>query len=169
MAQTQNTGVSQKRRVFLRVWERDEYDPEDDGRTHYYAKAGRLVIEGWLYYADREDVKVVLGRILEAGEPLPDVVAKAVDSVVNHLVTVVQLGSTTAAAHAGFDREGDGLSFTVEMFYDDANGGWVMDVRAVRMRHDGRHILSKRVKFIQVTAEALRKAVEKVVRQAYNA
>jgi len=160
MAYTQNTGVSQKRKVFLRVW---EWDEEDD-RTHYYARAGRLEIEGWAYYMDRDDVKELVRRILKAERPLPDNVARAVDAVVSYLATgAVQLGLTTVAASAGYE----GLTFTVEMFYDD-NGGWTVEVRAVVILSNGRHIVSKRTTLKSVTVEALRKIIEKAVRQAYN-
>jgi hypothetical protein len=169
MAQTQNTGVTKKRSVFLRVWESDPYDPEDDGRTHYYARVGRLEIEGWLYGADREGVKEFLGRVLKAEAALPEQIVRAVDLMVNYLTTGVQLGLTTVAASAGYDyNESEGLSFKVEMFYDD-NTGWAVEVKAVHVRHSGRHILKKRVSLRPVTAEALRKVVAKVVRQAYNA
>jgi hypothetical protein len=171
MAYTQNTGVPKKRSVFLRVWEADEYEPESDGRTHYYAKVGRtLDIEGWVYYGDRGDIKNLVRRVLKAEAPLPEKVAKAVDSMAGYLAMMVtQLGSTTAAASAGFDyNESEGLSFTVEMFYGD-DGRWAVEVRAVNVRHNGRHILTKRTALSQVTTEALRKIIERVVRQAYNA
>jgi hypothetical protein len=166
MAHTQKIGFTQKRRVFLRVW---ESEPEDDGKTHYHARVGKLEIEGWVYQADRGDIKELVKRALKGAEELPERVAKAVDSVVNHLITVIQLGSTTAAAHAGFDfNENEGLSFTVEMFYGD-NGVWTVEVRAVHLRYNGRHILTKRTTLSQVTTEALRGLVARVVRQAYNA
>jgi hypothetical protein len=166
MAHTQKIGFTQKKRVFLRVW---ESEPEDDGRTHYHARVGKLEIEGWLYYGDREDIKELVRRALKGAEELPERISKAVDSVVNHLVTVIQLGSTTAAAHAGFDIGGEnmGLSFTVEMFYGDNN--WTVEVRAVHQTRNGRHILSKRTTLSRVTTEALRGLVARVVRQAYNA
>ena len=90
-----------KRRIFLRVWEPE--DDDVDGRTHYYARVGRLEVEGWGLYVDRDDIKNLLRRVLKAEEPLPEKMLKAVDSVVAYLTTVIQLGSTTAAAHAGFD------------------------------------------------------------------
>jgi len=166
MVYAQNTGVSKKTRVFLKVW---EWDEEDD-RTHYYARAGKLEIEGWAYYMDRDDVKELVRRILKAEKPLPDNVARAVDAVVNYLATgAVQLGLTTVAASAGYDyNEREGLTFTVEMFYND-NGGWTVEVRAVATLHNGRHIVSKRATLKSVTAEALGKVVAKVVRRAYNA
>jgi len=166
MAYTQNTGVSQKRKVFLRVW---EWDEEDD-RTHYYARAGRLEIEGWAYYMDRDDVKELVRRILKAERPLPDNVARAVDAVVSYLATgAVQLGLTTVAASAGYEyNEREGLTFTVEMFYDD-NGGWTVEVRAVVILSNGRHIVSKRTTLKSVTAEALHKIMARVVKRAYNA
>jgi hypothetical protein len=169
MAHAQNTGVPKKRRIFLRVWESNEYDPEDDGRTYYHAKIGRTFeIEGWVYYGDSGGVKEALRRILKAEAPLPDKMAKAVDSAVNHLVTALELGSTVAAASAGFDySEREGLVFTVELFYGD-DGRWAVEVRAVNTRHNGTHRLSKRAALNQVTAEALRKIIEKAVRQAYN-
>jgi hypothetical protein len=168
MAHTQNTGVP-KKQLFLRIWESDPYDPEDDGRTYYHAKIGRtLEIEGWLY-GDRDNVKELLRRMLKAETPLPDKVTKAVDSAVNHLVTALQLGSSIIAASAGFDyNEREGLVFTAELYYGD-DGRWAVEVRVVNTRHDGRHILSKRAVLSQVTVEALRKIIEKAVRRAYNA
>jgi hypothetical protein len=169
MVHTQNTGVPKRRRIFLRIWESDPDDPEDDGRTYYYAKIGKtLTIEGWVAYGDSGGVKEALRRILKAEAPLPDEVAKAVDSAVNHLVTALELGSTVAAASAGFDYNKDeGLVFTAELFYGD-DGRWAVEVRAVNTRFNGSHRLSKRAALNQVTAEALRKVVAKVVRQAYN-
>jgi hypothetical protein len=169
MAQTQNTGVPKKRRIFLRIWESDPDDPEDDGRTYYHAKIGRTFeIEGWGYYGDSGGVKEALKRMLKAEAPLPDKVAKAVDSAVNHLVTAIQLGSTVAAASAGFDyNEREGLVFTAELYYGD-DGRWAVEVRAINTRHNGMHRLVKRAALSQVTAEALRKIIEKAVRQAYN-
>jgi hypothetical protein len=166
MAYTQNTRVSQKRRIFLRVWE-----PEEEGdRTHYYAKAGRLEIEGWVYYGGRDDVKEVVRRALKAEGVMPEQIEKAVDLVVNYLTAgAVQLGLTTVAASAGYDyNESEGLTFTVEMFYGD-DGRWTVEIRVVNDRHNGRHILKKSVTMDQVTTEALRKIVGRVVRQAYNA
>ena len=169
MAQTQNPGVVKKRSVFLRVWEADEYDSEDDGRTHYYARVGTMEIEGWLYHAERGDVKELVRRALKAKEPLPEGAVKAVDLVVGYLTAVVQLGSTTAAASAGFDyNDNEGLTFTVEMIYGD-DGRWGVVVRAVNARSNGRHMLERRVVLSQVTAEAIRKVVERTARQAYNA
>jgi len=170
MAQTQNTGVIKKRSVFLRVWEADEYDPEDDGRTHYHARVGKgFDIEGWVYDADRDYINKLVRRILKAEAPLPEKVVKAVDSIASYLVMVYQLGSTANAASAGFEyNEREGLFFTAELFYGD-DGRWGLEVRAVHARDNGRHILTKRVVLSQVTAEALRKVIERTVRQAYNA
>ncbi|CAG25660.1 hypothetical protein PyrSV_gp41 [Pyrobaculum spherical virus] len=168
MAHTQNTGAVKKRRIFLNVWGHDEFE-ENDGRTYYHARIGKLEVEGWAYYADRADIKKLLEKALKAQEPLPEKVEKAIDSIVNHLIAVVQLGSTTAAAHAGFDyNEREGISFTAEMFYDD-NGGWGMEVRVVNNRYNGMIRLVKRVRLKEVSTEAIRKVVAKVVRQAYNA
>ncbi len=169
MVHAQNTGVVKKRSIFLRVWESDPDDPEDDGATHYYCRVGRLEIEGSVYYGGVGDVKAVVRRILKGAEALPDNVARAVDAVVSYLVTGVQLGLTTVAASAGVDyNEREGLTFTVEMFYDD-NGGWAVEVRAVIARGNGRHRVKKRTVLRQVTAEALHKVVARVVKQAYNA
>jgi hypothetical protein len=171
MAHAQNSGVVKKRSVFLRVWEPDEYDPEDDGVTHYHARVGRtLEIEGTIYYAaDREDVKSLVSRILKAEDPIPESALKAVDAVVNYLITVVQLGSTAAAASAGFDRNGrEGLTFTTEVFYGD-DGSWHIQVRAVNATGSGRHILTKRAALGRVDAEALRKIIVSLVRRAHNA
>ena len=160
------TGVPQKRRIFLRVWEPEDDDPE--GRTDYYARIGRLEIEGWLYGADREMVKEVLKRALKAEKPVPDNVARMVELVVNYLVAGVQLGLTTVAAAAGYDDKDGGMNIKVEMFYND-EGGWVVEVRAIYERSMGGAIVKKRVGLRRVTPEALRKVVERVVRQAYNA
>ncbi len=166
---TQTQGVTKKRSIFLRVWENDPDDPEDDGATHYYCKVGRLEIEGTIYYGGVSDIKAVVRRILKAAEELPYNVARAVDAVVSYLVTGVQIGLTTVAAAAGVDyNEKEGLTFKVEMFYNDA-GGWAVEVRAVHVRGNGRHLLKRRTVLSQVTAEALHKVVAKVVRQAYNA
>jgi hypothetical protein len=161
----QNTGTSQKRRIFLRVWEPEDDDPE--GRTDYYARIGRLEIEGWLYGADRDDVKKFLKRVLKAEVPLSEQIENAVNSVVSYLVAGVQLGLTMVAAAGGVDyNEREGLTFKVEMFYDDDR--WYVEVRAVHVRLSGRHVLTKRATLKHVTAEGLRKIVAKVVRIAYN-
>jgi hypothetical protein len=163
----QNQGVSQKRRIFLRVWEPDDDDPE--GRTDYYAKAGRLEIEGWLYgVMDSDDVKEVVKRALEAKDALPEDMAKAVDLAVNYLVAGVQLGLTVVAAAVGNDDKGGGWNIKVEMFYND-DGRWAVDVRALYEKHPYGAIVKRRVLLAQVTGEALRKVVERVVRVAYNA
>jgi len=160
------TGVPQKRRVFLRVWEPEDDDPE--GRVDYYARIGRLEIEGWLYGGDRDDVKEVVRRALKAEDALPEDVAKAVDLVVNYLAAGVQLGLTVVAAAAGSDSKDGGVNIRAEMFYND-EGGWVVEVRTVYERPTGVAIVKKRVGLRQVTAEALREVVAKVVRHAYNA
>jgi len=168
MVHTQNTGAVKKRRIFLTVWGHDDIE-ESDGRTYYHARIGSLEVEGWAYYADRDDIKKLLEKALKAQEPLPEKVEKAIDSIVNHLVTVVQLGSSTAAAHAGFDyNEREGISFTAEMFSND-DGRWGVEVRVVNDRYNGMIRLVKRVGLREVSAEALRRVVAKVVRQAYNA
>jgi hypothetical protein len=161
------TGVSQKRRIFLRVWEPEVDDPE--GRTDYYAKVGRLEIEGWLYGADREDVKETVRRALKAENALPEDMAKAVDLAVNYLVAGVQLGLTVVAAAVGNDYKDDnGWNIKVEMFYNDA-GRWVVEVRALYEDRFYGAIVKRRAILAQVTAEALRKIVERVARVAYNA
>jgi hypothetical protein len=164
------TGVPQKTRIFLRVWEPDEDDPE--GRTDYYAKVGRLEIEGWLYgdYGDaKETVKDTLKRALKAEDALPEDVAKAVNLVVGYLVAGVQAGLTVVAAAAGNDdKEAGGWNIKAEMFYND-EGGWVVEVKALYEKRLYGAIVKKRVGLRHVTAEALRKVVERVVRVAYNA
>jgi hypothetical protein len=161
MANTQTTGVSKKEKAFLRVW-------RSGGLTHYYARIGSLEFEGStpsVMYKD--DVKKMIEKALEAQAPLPDNVVKAIDSVVNHLVTVIRLGATTAAAHAGFDfGESMGISFTAEMYYGD-NGTWAVEVRVVH-EHNGWHRVVKRVVISEVTAYALREVITEVVRQAYS-
>ena len=162
---TQNTGVPQKRSIFLRVWE-----PEDDieGRTDYYAKAGRLEIEGWLYGADRDDVKEVVKRALDARDDLPEDMAKAVDLAVSYLVSGVQLGLTVVAAAVGNDKDDKGWNIKVEMFYND-DGRWAVEVRVLYEARPYGAIAKRRALLAQVTPEALRKLVERVARIAYNA
>jgi alpha-D-ribose 1-methylphosphonate 5-phosphate C-P lyase len=158
------TGVPQKRRIFLRVWEPEDDDP--DCRIDYYAKIGKVEIEGWLYGADRDDVEEVVKRAVKAGDALPEDVSKAVDMVVNYLVAGVQLGLTVVAAAAGHDDSG--LNFRVEMFYND-DGRWTVEVRALFERTSGVAVVKRRAVLTQMTAETLRKVVERVVRIAYNA
>jgi hypothetical protein len=164
----QNQGVSPKRRIFLRVWE-----PDDDdllGRTNYYAKVGRLEIEGWLYGGmDRDDVKEVVKRALKAEDALPEDMAKAVDLAVNYLVAGVQLGLTVVAAAVGNDdKDNNGWNIKVEMFYND-DGRWAVDVRIIYEKWPYGAIVKRRALLAQVTPEALYRLIERVARVAYNA
>jgi len=91
----------------------------------------------------------------------------AIESVVNHLVTVIRLGATSAAASAGFDCGPDmGITFVVEMTYGD-DGNWYTEIRSVH-QHNGWHRVVKRTILSEVTADALRKVIAEVVRVAYN-
>jgi hypothetical protein len=163
----QNQGVSPKRRIFLRVWEPDDDDLE--GRTDYYVRAGRLEIEGWLYGGmDRDDVKEVVKRALEAKDALPEDMAKAVDLAVNYLVAGTQFLTVVAAAVGNDDKDDNGWNIKVEMFYND-DGRWAVEVRALYEKRPYGAIVKRRALLAQVTPEALRKLVERVARVAYNA
>jgi len=91
------------------------------GLTHYFARVGGYEIEGSINkYAYRDDIKAMLNKAIEGQGPLYDKTLMAIESVVNHLVTVIRLGATSAAASAGFDCGPDmGITFVVEMTYGD--------------------------------------------------
>jgi hypothetical protein len=79
------------------------------------------------------------------------------------------MGLTVVAAAVGHDDQDDnGWNIKVEMFYND-DGRWVIEARTLYEKRPYGAIVKRRAILAQVTAEALRKVVERVVRVAYNA
>jgi hypothetical protein len=161
-----------KRKVFLKV--------RVSGAETEYTAAYEGLEFGGLTRGGKDDVKKVLRRIIRAYYEPPEDVVKAAVTVINHILSAVNIGAKEAWAGVSVELEDkDKLTLRIYLYHYIDNerdeSGWAGEVKASFFGYDGMlpestHTVIKRVDYGEdVDAFSLYRELIRVARHAYNA
>jgi len=147
--------------------------------TEYEASYDCLQIDG-ITIGDKNDVKLIVRRIISAPREPPEFVVKAGVMVTNHISGAINSRAREAWAGVGVefgDNESLRLSASLHFYIDDdtEEAGWVGEAKADFSGFDGymvdsSHSVVKRLSFgKEVDVMAVYRALLVVARHAYNA
>jgi hypothetical protein len=161
-----------KKKVFLKV-------RAGGAETEYTAVYKDLEIGG-LTRGGRSDVKKVLRRIIRAYNDLPEDVVRAAITVINHILSAVNLGVKEAWGGVSVEvGDNDKLTLRISLYHYIDNerdeSGWAGEIKASFIGYDGlfadsSHTVIKRVNYGEdIDAMSLYRELIRVARHAYNA